>query len=526
MTMKDFFAKIRRPRNIIIIVIALLLAWGAYRLWFAPQTQSYQFATAARGTMVQIVSVTGNTAPVTSLDLAFENGGTIAAVNFNVRDHVNAGQTIVRLDTSDLQAQLAQAQANVDSQNAKLRSLQAGSRPEDIQASQAALAKAQQDLANMYANIPNTLSDAYAKANDAVRNQLAAFFSNAEMTNVRLTFSVSNSQTLNNVQSERAQASTELNAWQTELNAITALSPNTTNTTLDTALQNGMTHLAAIKTMLGDASQAVVEQTGLSQNVVNTYKTSVTSALSEVNVATTNVNTLAQNISSQKITIDQLQAQLNLTLAGSTKEDIDAQRAVVEQAQASVTAIQVKIAKASLVSPVSGVVTVQNAKIGEIATPGVVMVSLISDQGLEVDANIAEADIGKVAVGDDAVMTLDAFQGQTFNGKVSHIDPGETAVEGVPTYKTTFQFDNLGPEVKPGMTANIDITTATHNNVVYIPQRTVTTATDGTRTIQVYHGAHTPLETRTVTVGIRDENGNIEITSGLNEGEVVVQPSG
>ncbi len=518
--MKTFLARIRRPRTIIILVIIALLLWGAYSLWFAPQAQNYQLATATRGTIIQQVSVTGNTTPVTSLDLAFEYGGTIATVNFDVRDHVNAGSPIVLLDTRDLQAQLAQAKANVDSQTAKLHSLQAGSRPEDIQASQAALAKAQQDLANMYANISNMLSDGYAKANDAVRNQLAAFFSNAEMSNPHLTFSVSDSQILNDVQSERVQASAELNAWQSELASITAFSPTAAQ---DTALQKGIAHLVIIKTMLTDVSQAVVKQTGLSESTVNTYTTAVTAALSEVNTATTNANAAAQDIASQKIAIDQLRAQLNLKLAGSTKEDIDAQQAVVEQALASAASIQVKIAKASLVSPIAGVVTVQNAKVGQIAAPNIVMVSLISDQGLEVDADIPEADIGKVHVNDPATMTLDAFPGKTFSGKISYIDPGETVIEGVPTYKTTFQFDNLGPEVKPGMTANIDIMANRHDNAIYIPQQAVTTALDGSRTVQVYHGAKQPLETRTVTVGLRDTEGNIEIISGLTEGEVVVR---
>jgi RND family efflux transporter MFP subunit len=237
------------------------------------------------------------------------------------------------------------------------------------------------------------------------------------------------------------------------------------------------------------------------------------------------VSGAAQNIVSQKITIQGLQADANKAIAGPTANDIQAQEAQVEQAQASMQSIQVKITKASLVAPLSGVVTMQNAKVGEIAAPGVALVSLISDQGLEVDAQISEADIGKVSKDNPASMTLDAFQGQTFSGRVTYIDPGETVIEGVPTYKTTFQFDNLGPDVKPGMTANIDITTAEHRNVIYIPQRAVTTNTDGTRTVQVYHGANQPLEARKVAVGIRDTEGNIEIISGLDEGEIVARPS-
>lgn len=520
--MRSFFARMSLTKKIAYGVVALLVVGGVYRFWFAPTAPNYQLATATIGTATQIVSVTGNTAPVHQVDLAFENGGAITAVNADVGAHVNAGAVIVQLDTSDLQAQLAQAQANVDTQTAKLQSLTAGSRPQDIQISQAQLAAAEQALANTYSGVGTLLADAYAKSNDAVRNQLAPFFSNPESDNPQLIFSLNNSQLLNDIGFGRLQAGTELNTWQMELAAINASS---STSTLDMALANAVNHLTVIQNFLNNVSAGLTSDINLPASIATPYKTDITTALNETNAGTTEVNAAIQNIASEKINVQQLQAQLALTLAGSTENDIDAQKAQVEQAQASMQSIQVTIAKASLVAPVSGVITVQNAEVGEIATPGVVIVSLISDQGLEVDAQIAEADIGKVSVGNPASMTLDAFQGQTFSGKVTYIDPGETLIEGVPTYKTTFQFDNLNPGVKPGMTANIDITTAVHQNVVMVPQRTVATDANDSSTVQVYHGAGKPLETRAVTTGIRDQSGNIEIATGLSAGEVVVQPS-
>jgi HlyD family secretion protein len=508
--------------KIILVVIAAFLVWGGYELWFVPKASTYDLATAKRGTLVQIVSITGNTAPVHSVTLAFQTTGVVAAVNADVGSHVNAGDVIARLDTRDLEAQLAQAKANVDTQTADLQSLQAGSRPEDIAAAQATLGKAQQDLANMYANVPSTLLSGYAEANDAVRNQISPFFTGAETTNPQLTFSVNDSQTLNDIQFERVEASTELNAWQAEIAAINTTSPSST---LEATLQKAAAHLSIVGDLLTTAAQALVEQTSLTASTLATYKTDVTNALSEVNTATTAVNSLGQNIASQKLTVAGLQADLNKEIAGPTSQDIAAQQAQVEQAQAAVQKIQVEISQAALISPVSGTVTQEDAKVGQTATAGTVLVSVLSDQGLEVDAYIAETDIGKVAVGDEATMTLDAFQGQSFSGKVTYIDPGETVTQGVPTYKTTFQF-NLPSGAKPGMTANIDITTATHENVVYVPQRMVTTDAQGNRTVQRYHGAGQPLTTSTVTVGIRDQNGNIEIISGLNEGDVVARPSG
>ena len=284
-----------------------------------------------------------------------------------------------------------------------------------------------------------------------------------------------------------------------------ALAPSST---LDASLQDALNHLTTAKTLLTTALNAVVNATNsVSATAATTYKTEITTGMNEVNASIGNVNALIESISSEKAAVVQGQAALNLTLAGSTQDAVESQAAQVEQAKASAQAIQVKINKASLVAPLSGIVTTQNARVGEIASPGAAVVSLLADNDLEVDADIAEADIGKVAVGDPASTTLDAFQGQTFSGKVTYIDPGETAIEGVPTYKTEFQFANLNQNAKTGMTANIDITTAVHSNVLYVSQRAVTTNADGTRTVEIYHGAKQPLETQTVTTGIRDTNG-------------------
>jgi HlyD family secretion protein len=505
------------------MAIAAIVVIGI--IWFAvsrPHATTYQLFTAKRGTLAEIVSITGNVTSTKDADLAFENGGTIAAVYKNEGDHVVAGNVIAKLDTQDLEAQLAEAQANVDAQNATLKKLQAGPTPENIAVSQTALNTAAQMLQNSYASVPNAIASAYTSANDAVRNQLSTFFTNAEANNPQLTFPVSNSQLVNNIVSERAESSVELNEWQTEEQGITSATPSST---LDALLQNTLAHLSIVKTLLTNALNAIVNSTNITNTTATAYKTDITNGLDEVNTSIGNVNTISQSIASEKASVAQAQAALNLTLAGATTEDIDAQAAQVEQAKASAQTIQVKIDKASLIAPLSGIVTTQNAKVGEIASPGIPIVSLLADNGLEIYADIAEADIGKVNIGDPTSMTLDAFQGKTFSGKVTYVNPGETLIEGVPTYKTMFQFDNLDPGTKTGMTANIDITTAVHDNVLFVPQRAVTTNADGSRTVEIYHGAKQPLTTQAVTVGIRDTNGNIEIVSGLSEGDTVARTS-
>ncbi len=505
---------IKSKKGIALVVIIIL---GAI-FYFSTRNNNnqYQFVAAHRGSITEVVSVTGNTTPVTNVSLAFESGGTITATHYNVGDHVGAGNIIAKIDTRDLEAQLQQAQANTDSQKARLQALHAGATPEDIQVSRVSLAKAQQDLNNMYSNVNNIFADSYSKANDAVRNQLASFFTNPETNNPQLTFPVSDSQALNDIQFRRIQASNELNVWSSELSNISSTS---SSSTLEKDLLSASNHLLAIKRLLDSASTVIVAATNLNTTLANTYKTNITTAQNEVNVAAVNANTATQNLSSQKITIQQLQAQLNLKLAGSTADDIAAQAAQVEQAQATVQSINVKIQKASMIAPVSGVITKQDAKVGQIASPGTSLVSIISDTNLEIDAQVPEVDIGKVSVNDNVAMTIDAFPGETFDGILFYIDPAQTLINGVVDYKIKVSFKKADSRIKSGLTTNLSIATQKKDNVVILPQYAILQTDAGTFIKTLDNGI---VVQKSVTLGIRDQSGNVEVLSGVNDGEQVI----
>ena len=501
---------------IIIVVIVATVAIVAYFFVVAKNGNKYQFVSVTKGTITEVVSVTGNTTPIQSLDLSFQNGGTVAAVYKNAGDNVNAGDILVRLDTGSLQAQLAQARAGVDAAQATLENLQAGPTPQAVQVSQAALATANQALANTYTSVGNAVTDAYAKANDAVRNQIGAFYGNPDSNNPQLSFSISDSQVVNNADSERVQVGDELGIWQNEINAL-SLSASTS--TLTHALQSAANHLSIVETMLNTDATAVVDANGVSSNIMTTYKTDVTNAITEVNTAASAINSIQQDIASEQAAVAQAQAQLANTQAGSTAQAIAAQQAAVAQAQANVQSIQVNINNASLASPIGGVVTVQNAKVGQIAVAGQIITSIISANNFEVDAYVPETDIGKVAVGNAVNMTFDAFHGETFPGKIFYIDPAETIESGVVDYLIKVSFNTPDTRIKSGLTANLDIDTKTDQNALILPQYAVVQNASGTYIDIVQNGKETQVP---VTLGISDQSGNVEIASGVTEGEQVV----
>jgi len=494
--------------------IVLLALIGIY--WFFHRGGTvYQFVPVTQGSITETVSVTGNTTPTQSVSLGFQNSGTITHVYYSLGDRVSAGTVIASLDTGDLSAQLAQAQADVDAQTAKLNGLKAGAQPEDIAVSEAAVKKAQQDLVNMYAGILNTSNASYSSANDAVRTQLSTFFTGSE-ANPQLSYQASDSQSSINAVLLRASAAEALTKWNQDITTIDTSSADA----LAALVQNEISYLKTVQDLLNTVSMTLNTSTNLSTTALAADKAAVTVGNTEVNASMTNLTSILQNISSQNLTVAQLQAQLALKQAGSTSTDIAAQEAQVAQAQAGVASIQAKLSDGEIVAPIDGIITQMDAKIGQVASPATPLVSIISNGQFEVDADVPETDVGKLAVGNTVAMTFDAFPNETFTGKVFYINQAETITQGVVDYKVKVSFDTPDARMKSGLTANLDIATKKDANVLILPQYAILINDTGSFVETL--SAAKKVVMNPVTLGIQDENGNVEVLSGVTLGEQVL----
>lgn len=511
----NFFLK----RKILSIVILIVLVAGVYFYLASGKKAAATYFVVKRGSVISEVSVTGTVKPAQSLDLAFNASGRIKRIYVNVGAKVSEGQTLSALDNADIAAQLLQAQANVDTEQATLDQLKVGTKPEDLQVERSKLAKVQQDLANDYASVSNILNDAYTKANDAVRQQVDIMFTNSEQANPQVVFQVNGFQIQNDTQSQRYAAGIELNNWQTEL---AGLGLTTATGTLEQALINGGTHLNIIRNFLYKLSSAVQNSSNLSQSTVSTYKADITTALGEVNTGLTNISNQTQVISSQKVTVAQTQNELDSELAGNLPEQIAAQQAKVEQAKANVAYYQSQLNKTILSAPFSGTVTRVVPDPGDIVNANDPVVSLIGGGAFEIDANIAESDIAKLKVGDEASVTMDAYGPDIiFTAKVVRIDLSSTIIDGVATYKTTLRFDKEDSRILAGLTANLNILSDKKDNVLYIPSRDIISEDDQKFVNVLVDPAKNTIQKIQITTGLRGSEGMTEVISGLNEGEKV-----
>ncbi|MDP3727045.1 MAG: efflux RND transporter periplasmic adaptor subunit, partial [bacterium] len=185
---------------------------------------------------------------------------------------------------------------------------------------------------------------------------------------------------------------------------------------------------------------------------------------------------------------------------------------------ANVEAIRTKFSKTSLRAPIAGVVTRQDAKPGEIAAANTALVSLLSLQGFEIEANVPEVDIGKIRPGNSVAITLDAFPSDGLSGHVARIDPAETIVDGVVNYKVTVVFEHTDPRLRSGLTANLEVKTVEKPDALVLPQVAIIENDRGTFVKKIEGSASREVP---VAVGIRGQDGNVEITSGLVEGDRV-----
>ncbi len=469
-----------------------------------------------RGTIVQDVTVTGKTKSTQDVNLAFERSGRIIRVSSSIGDRVVTGQILAVIDQSGLAAELLQNQASVQGEQARLDQLKRGTRPEEIKIQEAKVANAEALVDNAEKSLADVIQDSFTKSDDAVRNKVDQFFTNGRTSNPQINFQMNDAALELTIKQRRVSVEDMLSVWAVWLTELSFK----INLTENARIANY--NLRYIRSFL-DATSLALSSLGptptLTQATISGWKNDVSTARTTINTAISNLSTAEEKLRSAESNLTIAENELALERAGSTIEDIATQEATLRQVQAKVVAVEAELAKTILRSPINGIVTKQDAKVGEIVSANAPLVSVISESDYEIEANVPEVDIGKLALGNPVAITLDAFPNESFHGRVVHIDPAETIIDGVVNFKVTILFDGPDPRIKSGLTANLSIETLKKENVLVLPQFTVIENDQGTFARKLVDGKETDMS---ITIGIRGEDGNVEIISGLQEGDMVL----
>lgn len=163
-------------------------------------------------------------------------------------------------------------------------------------------------------------------------------------------------------------------------------------------------------------------------------------------------------------------AELNLDVS---QHNLDAADARIEQARDALN-------YTTITSPIDGVVTRLNAKVGELVmtgtmnNPGTVIMEVGDLSAMLVVAQVAEADVGKLEVGHKATVHVDAYPDTEFKGVVNSIAlSNDVTYTRTKYYKTEILLDNAQQKLHSGMTAHVDIETRKHTDVLKVPSQAV-----------------------------------------------------
>lgn len=148
-------------------------------------------------------------------------------------------------------------------------------------------------------------------------------------------------------------------------------------------------------------------------------------------------------------------------------------RAAVTQAQANLQSDRTNLAKASIQSPINGVVLKRSVEPGQTVAASFtapVLFTLAEDLSkMELQVDVDEADVGQVKVGQKAVFTVDAYPGRKFDATITRVSYGSQTKNSVVSYLTVLQVENDDLSLRPGMTGTAEITTVTRDKALLVP---------------------------------------------------------
>ncbi len=364
-----------------------------------------------------VVSATGVVEPASTSTLSFATGGIVAEVMVQEGDTVEEGQILARLDTTVLDARVAEAEAALAIAQANLDRTKAGARPEEIE-------QARHDLAAATAQVAQAA---------ARRDEILAGATEAEIAQAEV-----------DLQSAYMAQRTAQNDYDQAIGWAFNADPD-------------FQELFPISEEQLDEEQ--IQDTQQALNIANGNLASAQAYLDQLlaggdpddlRVAQAQVWVAAAEREASE-------AYLNLLLAGPRAEDIAIAEARLQEAQTALDAARAARNDAILTAPFAGMVGAVYVRPGEWITPGQQVGILGAGDLLVKTTDLNEIDVARVQVGAPAVITFDALPDETVNGTVVRIAPKSSEGAGV-NYTVTIELERVPEALRWGMTAFVDIT--------------------------------------------------------------------
>lgn len=415
---------------------------------------------ARTGNMASVVDVSGDIKALKSAMLSAKIPGRVVSVPHREGDRVAAGAVVVRQDTSDLQAQVQQAEAGLLSARARLSQALTSEKLSSTQ-TESQIVQAQAALDAAKARLQMIKKGARSQEVASAENAVASAKANFENAKINL-------ERMRDLYAQGALSKQRMDLVQMQYDVAVAQ--------YDTAKQ-----------------QLSLVKAGAREEEIETAQKQVEQAEEALRIAKAN------------------RAQKALR-----EEDVKSAKAGVAQAEAALAYARQQLANAYIRTPIAGTVSKRLTEPGQMASPGVPLVEVVALDTIYFEATVSEIDIDKIKTGQPVEVTVDALPGRKFKGLVQKILP--TADEKSRHFTVRIEVLNRTGDLRPGMFARGSIEIARHEDTVVIPKDAIISNGRG-RAVYIVVDSKAVLAPVTIGFDTREE---AEALSGVSAGDALV----
>jgi HlyD family secretion protein len=433
-----------------------------------------QVAAAENSPMDRTVRLSGTLKSGSEARLSPKSGGRVAAVSVRAGDAVRRGQTLVRLETSDLRRQIEQAEAGAAAARAVWDKAVEGERLKRVEVERRVTdarqgveqARLQVERAEAGIRLQSRAAQAdvqRAQAGlDAARSTLAQAKRGARPEQRRQA-EIQVRQAERGV--EFARRKLEDVEFLYERGGVPRMKRDEARDGHDRA-QDGLAQARA---------QLALVEAGASAEEIEAAEAQVRSAEAAVSAAKVAANREELDDADVAAARGQLRrAEEGLKAAEASRaeleiarSDIRAARADYDRALAAARLAAQQLSGAEIVSPMDAVVTAVQANVGEMAGPGHPLVTLVGTAGVYLEAAAPSRMLADLAPGRAAAVTVDSLPGRTFPGTIRSV--GRIAAGDGRSFPVEIDVSAPAGLLKPGGLARAEVVTTENSGGVTVP---------------------------------------------------------
>lgn len=407
------------------------------------------------------VTVTGSGAiqPVRQVPLTFGSFGPVAEIYATAGQRVSAGDLIARLDTSDFQQIIDNAEIALQVQQSAYEALLTPAREVDIAAAEAALAAARAQYFAAASTAPTDQQREIARMqSELARNQFYQLqLQRDALTPPDLGDFVLNLNILPNVDpsalpDELRDIAGDINRGIDQFNA--QLSGNISQITL----QQAQASIAQIE----QQRQAIEGRLGAAET---------NAEVAELRYqATLNRGPDSGAIAAANASIVQAQIALDRLLNGASEMDLAQAELSVRLAENALKQARQSLANAELRAPFDGVIAQNNLRVGDVPPQGVAVLLVDNEQFL-IDLPLDETDVVNVAAGQRVEVLVDALPDVVVTGVVERVAFTPVRIGQLVTYTVRIRLDPTDAPIRTGMSVTANIIIDQRPEVLLVPNR-------------------------------------------------------